>query len=123
MIEELKRNILRKVEYREAIPQPINEVVERCFSDILEIYRSRYYNSSTIEEYIEGARQEVNAMISKIGEDRKNIQFQELQHIIFKIQNKVEEKETRNEQIDKQDILNKLSAGLEQAAKKAANPD
>lgn len=105
MFEELKGNVLRKVNNREAIPEEIKGIVERSFEELLELYRYSGCDNESIKQYIEATKYEVNSEINKIGENRKNIQFQEFQYIMNRMQNEVEDNQERNEERDKQAIM------------------
>lgn len=77
IIEELKRKVFSKIENRDAIPESVNEIVERSFTNILDLYRKFRCDNETIKEYIDGIKAEVKVEIEKDGDYRKNIQFEE----------------------------------------------
>lgn len=104
MIEELKRKIFRKIENREAIPEEIKAIIEKSFANLEELYQKIGCNNETIKEYIEETKEEVEAAINSNGENRKNIQFEEFQVILNRMQRKVEEQESIDNNMSRQEI-------------------
>lgn len=105
LMEEFKGNVLRKVQYRDAIPEEVNEIVNRSIKNILELYERYGCSNPTIEEYVDGTVREVNEVMSRSSDDRKNNQFVQIQSILSRMQREIENKEEVNPNKNKEEIL------------------
>lgn len=105
LMEEFKGNVLRKIQYRESIPEEVNEIVNRSIKNILDLYERYGCSNSTIEEYVDGSIKEVNAIIIRTSDDRKNSQFEQFQGILSRMKREIENKEEINPNKNKEEIL------------------
>lgn len=105
LIEEFKKNVLSKIQYRDAIPEKVNEIVNNSIQNILEVYERYSCSNLSIEEYIDGTLKKMNAVMETTSDDRRNSQFKQFQYILSRMQKEVENKEEVNPNRDKEEIL------------------
>lgn len=73
--KELKRGILRKIQYRNAIPTEIEEEAKRYFDQIIEVYKNNQCDNETIKKYSDGNKKNFERRLKSIEEERKSEQL------------------------------------------------
>lgn len=90
--EELKKDILKSIEYREDIPIEIVSMTKKILLEVSNIYDKFNCNDSAIQQYLEGKFDEIKKYLSvDIGKKRKNEKLEQVGFILRKISKEMEE--------------------------------
>ena len=110
-LEELKRAMIAKVFYRDAIPDEIMEVIQEAFDGILNRYKELHCDNLSIQEYIQGNLKYVKSYITNnLEEKRKESQIEQVEYIVRRMESELEdldislEDKRRNQEIHKEEI-------------------
>ncbi len=110
ILEDLENVVMKKVYYKEGIPEEIIGIIKKTFEECLNCYKQLHCDVYAIAEYIDGNVREVENYVTKnIGENRKDKQMNELQIIFRKmemeLQNSEREFDEKREEKQKDEIL------------------
>ena len=85
--ENLKRRLLLEVSYREEIPADVTKMIKEAVIKLEQLYQRNGTINGSIEQYMEGTIQEVNAHLkNRYGEDRRTMHFTDAQQILNDIE-------------------------------------
>ena len=91
LFEELKRDMVKTVQYREGMPNDIRRIVKQTFSNLEVIFNELECNNSTIQTFKDAELNEVEIKLNRIGERRINSQLDELRNVLYQVQKDIEE--------------------------------
>ena len=85
--ENLKRRLLLEVSDREEIPADVTKMIKEAVIQLEQIYQRNGTINGSIEQYMEGTIQEINANLkNRFGEDRRTMHFTDAQQILNDIE-------------------------------------
>lgn len=85
--ENLKRRLLLEVSNREEIPADVTKMIKEAVIKLEQLYQRNGTINGSIEQYMEGTIQEVNAHLkNRYGEDRRTMHFTDAQQILNDIE-------------------------------------
>ena len=88
--ENLKRRLLMEVSDREEIPADVTKMIKEAVIQLEQIYQRNGTINGSIEQYMEGTIQEINANLkNRFGEDRRTMHFTDAQQILNDIEKSV----------------------------------
>lgn len=88
--ENLKRRLLLEVSDREEIPADVTKMIKEAVIQLEQIYQRNGTINGSIEQYMEGTIQEINANLkNRFGEDRRTMHFTDVQQILNDIEKSV----------------------------------
>ncbi len=90
LFEELKRSMLKTVEYRDGMPKEIENMVKKVFVELGTIFDEYNCNSSTIEMFCEGEFGEIKSVLNKTGQRRIESQEDQLNEILSVVRRDLE---------------------------------
>lgn len=103
--EELKHQLLSAIQYRDEIPQEVINMIEGIFKKIKEIYTENHCDSTSILEAIDVELNGVKSFLeTRITDDRRNNQFEEMQWILGQIEQSIEEEQSVYGKIAEEDL-------------------
>ena len=111
LFDDFKRNVYSKVEQKDSIPGDVYNILKKILYNMEQVYQDGHCNTDSITEYIKGAEAELKTKLERIGEDRKNNEFQEVLIVVNIIEKDLEDR-TGHFQI--QDEQNKAIQGFEE---------
>ena len=105
--EELKHQLLSAIQYRDEIPQEVIKMIEGIFEKIADIYAENHCDSTSILEAIDVELMGVKSFLeTRITDDRRNNQFEEMQWILRQIEQSIEEEQSVDGKIAEEDLRN-----------------
>ena len=85
--ENIKRRLLLEVSDREEIPADVTKMIKEAVIQLEQIYQRNGTINGSIEQYMEGTIQEINANLkNRFGEDRRTMHFTDAQQILNDIE-------------------------------------
>ena len=104
--EELRGNIIRKIEYKEEIPVEIVNMIRNILQEVSKIYDKYHCNNSEIQRYLEGKYDEIRMYLKKnISKERKEEKLEKTMFILNTIKKEIEENEQgANEKKHKEEL-------------------
>lgn len=105
-IEELKKVILKRIQYKDELPEKIDLIIDKAISTIIGIYKDHYCEYTTIEEYSYEIKNEIGIILNGINAVRNDYQIEEIMNIINRMKN---EEGIRKKEQEKNVFLNMKS--------------
>ena len=103
--EELKHQLLMAIQLREEIPQDVRMMIEGIFRKIEEIYVENHCDSTSILEAIDVELNGVKSFLeTRITDDRRNNQFEEMQFILGQIERTIDEEQSLEGRISGEEL-------------------
>ena len=105
--ENLKRRLLMEVSNREEIPADVTKMIKEAVIKLEQLYQRNGTINGSIEQYMEGTIQEVNAHLkNRYGEDRRTMHFTDAQQIL----NDIEKTFVTFRKLSNEEIINYINS-------------
>ena len=121
-MEEIKEEILRKIQNQEVTSEEIQHIIDECFEDFMRICVEEGYSYDSIQDYVMQNKEQAKMLARNVCDGRKDDVMEQVSLIFNKMQDDIENKEEKvlpqkfeNIEIKDNANTNKILEGIEDA--------